>query len=77
MLRLLKPILLLVFVMGLSLAPALHAAENDVPPLKGIGDSAPIFTLASNQDSLFSYDKDVYGKHHLVLTFFPAAFTPV
>lgn len=76
MLRLLKPILLLVFVMGLSLPPALRAAE-DAPPLKGIGDSAPIFTLASNQDSLFSYDKDVYGKHHLVLTFFPAAFTPV
>ncbi len=64
------------FLLALLTTPPLQAAE-DAPPLKGVGDSAPIFTLASNQDSLFSYDRDIYGKHHLIITFFPAAFTPV
>jgi hypothetical protein len=42
-----------------------------------IGDEAPSFTLPSNQDRLVDYYKDYYGKHHLIITFFPAAFTPV
>ncbi len=40
-------------------------------------DEAPGFTLPSTQDRLVDYYKDYYGKHHLILTFFPAAFTPV
>lgn len=35
------------------------------------------FSLPSTHDRLSVYAKDYYGKHHLVLTFFPAAFTPV
>jgi len=42
-----------------------------------VGDEAPGFTLPSSQDRLVDYYKDFYGKHHLVITFFPAAFTPV
>ncbi len=42
-----------------------------------LGDEAPGFTLPSTQDRLVDYYKDYYGKHHLILTFFPAAFTPV
>ncbi len=42
-----------------------------------LGDEAPGFTLPSSQDGLVDYYKDYYGKHHLILTFFPAAFTPV
>jgi len=42
-----------------------------------VGDQAPSFTLPSSQDRLVDYYKDYYGKHHLVITFFPAAFTPV
>ena len=42
-----------------------------------VGDEAPGFTLPSSQDRLVDYYKDYYGKHHLILTFFPAAFTPV
>jgi hypothetical protein len=42
-----------------------------------VGDEAPSFTLPSSQDRLVDYYKDYYGKHHLVITFFPAAFTPV
>lgn len=44
---------------------------------KKVGDRAPIFSVATSQDYLASYDRDYYGKHHLLLTFFPAAFTPV
>jgi len=41
-----------------------------------VGDEAPWFTLPSSEDRLVDYYKDYYGKHHLVMTFFPAAFTP-
>ena len=42
-----------------------------------VGDEAPSFVLPSTQDRLVDYYKDYYGKHQLVMTFFPAAFTPV
>jgi peroxiredoxin len=42
-----------------------------------IGDEAPSFTLPSTQDRLVDYYKDYYGKYHLIITFFPAAFTPI
>ena len=42
-----------------------------------IGKEAPGFTLPSSEDRLVDYYKDYYGKHHLVITFFPAAFTPL
>ncbi len=42
-----------------------------------IGSRATNFSLSSNQDRLVNYGRDYYGKHHLIITFFPAAFTPV
>jgi len=45
-------------------------------PLK-VGDEAPSFQLPSSQDRLVDYYRDYYGKSHLIITFFPAAFTPV
>jgi hypothetical protein len=45
-------------------------------PLK-VGEEAPAFILPSSQEKLVDYYKDYYGRHHLILTFFPAAFTPV
>ncbi len=42
-----------------------------------VGDEAPSFTLPSTEDRLVDYYKDYYGKYHLVMTFFPAAFTPI
>ena len=41
-----------------------------------IGKEAPGFMLPSSEDRLVDYYRDYYGKHHLVITFFPAAFTP-
>jgi hypothetical protein len=52
------------------------SAGPALSPLK-VGDEAPWFTLPSSDDRLVDYYKDYYGKHHLVITFFPAAFTPV
>jgi hypothetical protein len=52
------------------------ASGNAWAQLK-VGDEAPSFTLPSSQDKLVDYYKDYYGKHHLIITFFPAAFTPV
>lgn len=44
---------------------------------KGVGERAPAFSVATSEGKLADYDRDYYGRHHLVLTFFPAAFTPV
>ena len=42
-----------------------------------VGKGIPDFSLVSSQDRLVVYKDDFYGKHHLILTFFPAGFTPV
>jgi hypothetical protein len=42
-----------------------------------IGQEAINFSLPSNQDKLINYGDEFYGKYHLILTFFPAAFTPL
>jgi hypothetical protein len=55
---------------------SMFAMGNAWAQLK-VGDEAPSFTLPSSQDKLVDYYKDYYGKYHLVMTFFPAAFTPV
>ena len=35
------------------------------------------FTLPSTHDRIVNYADEYYGKHHLVITFFPAAYTPI
>jgi len=42
-----------------------------------IGRETLNFTLPSTQDRLINYAEEYYGKHHLIITFFPAAYTPV
>ena len=61
-------VLSLLLVVGISWAAS--------GPLK-VGDEAPWFILPSSQDRLVHYGQDYFGKHHLIITFFPAAFTPV
>ena len=69
----LSGVLLLLLALGVSWA---DSASPEFPPLK-VGGEAPWFTLPSSEDRLVDYAKDYYGKYHLVMTFFPAAFTPV
>lgn len=53
-------------------------ADTTTPFSPGkLGDEAFAFVLPSSQGKLVDYYKDYYGKFHLVMTFFPAAFTPV
>ncbi|WP_291315942.1 hypothetical protein [Desulfuromonas sp.] len=68
---------LLLLVLGLVVCDPAWAARARPDMAKKVGDRAPIFALASSEDRLVDYDRDYYGQHHLVLTFFPAAFTPV
>ena len=42
-----------------------------------IGREILNFTLPSTHDRLINYADEYYGKHHLIITFFPAAYTPV
>jgi peroxiredoxin len=42
-----------------------------------VGRETLNFTLPSTQDRTVNYSDEYYGKHHLVITFFPAAFTPI
>ena len=55
----------------------LFAAMGNAWAQLKVGDEAPSFTLPTSQGKLADYYKDYYGKHHLIMTFFPAAFTPV
>ncbi len=42
-----------------------------------VGRETPNFTLPSTHDRVINYADEYYGKHHLIITFFPAAFTPI
>ena len=69
-----KEILVLVAVgIPIFLALAMGSAWGQLK----VGREAPSFQLPGSQDQLVDYYRDYYGKHHLVMTFFPAAFTPV
>jgi hypothetical protein len=61
----------------LALTSAAHAELLAPESAREIGERAPIFSLVSAHGDLVNYDKTYYGRHHLVLTFFPAAYTPV
>ena len=42
-----------------------------------VGQETLNFTLPSTHDRIINYADEYYGKHHLIITFFPAAFTPI
>lgn len=42
-----------------------------------IGRETIHFTLPSTEDRTIHYSEDYYGKYNLIITFFPAAFTPL
>ena len=65
-------------ILFLLLALGISGADGDEPAFSSlkVGRDAPWFTLPSSEDRLVDYAKDYFGKHHLVITFFPAAFTP-
>jgi hypothetical protein len=62
--------LLVIFIL-----PPASLAEKKEKSL--VGEETLYFSLPSTHDRLISYLNDYYGKHYLIITFFPAAFTPV
>jgi hypothetical protein len=69
--------ILVLCCLSLVLTGVAHAELLAPESARTIGERAPIFSLVSARGDLINYDKDYYGRHHLILTFFPAAFTPV
>ena len=63
------------FLLISFLFPLSGLAGKKEKPL--VGEETLYFSLPSTHDRLISYVNDFYGKHHLIITFFPAAFTPV
>ena len=66
---------LCLFLLILFLLPVSGLAAKKDKSL--VGEEALYFSLPSTHDRLISYINDYYGKHYLIITFFPAAFTPV
>jgi peroxiredoxin len=63
-----------VFLVLLLLSPSPSVAKKKVDI---VGREILNFTLPSTHDRLITYADEYYGKHHLIITFFPAAFTPI
>ncbi len=66
---------LCLFFLILFLLPVSGLAAKKEKSL--VGEEALYFSLPSTQDRLVTYLNEYYGKHYLIITFFPAAFTPV
>jgi hypothetical protein len=66
---------LCLFLLILFLLPVSSFAAKKEKSL--VGDETLLFSLPSTHDRLISYVSEYYGKYNLVITFFPAAFTPV
>ena len=62
-----------VFLVVLFLLPLSGVVAKE-PEL--VGGETMNFSLPSSQDRLINYSHEYYGRHHLIMTFFPAAFTP-
>jgi len=65
----------LISLVVLLLLPLSSLAEKKEKPL--VGEETFYFSLPSTHDRLISYVNEYYGKYHLIITFFPAAFTPI
>jgi len=63
------------FLVLLLLAPVSGFAAKQEKSL--VGEEVLYFSLPSTHDRLISYLSDYYGKYNLIMTFFPAAFTPI
>ncbi len=63
------------FLSALLLLPLSNAEAQKKSEL--IGRDTLNFTLPSTHDRIINYAEEYYGKYHLIITFFPAAYTPI
>jgi hypothetical protein len=62
------------FLVALLILSFSAAEAQKKSPL--IGRDTLNFTLPSTHDRVINYAEEYYGTHHLIMTFFPAAYTP-
>ncbi len=65
-------VLVLLFSLLVVARDAQCAAKTEL-----IGKTTIGWFLASTEDRLMNYGPEYYDKNYLIMTFFPAAFTPV
>jgi hypothetical protein len=65
----------LLLLVALLTIPLTIQAANQKDPL--IGKKTINFTLSSTEDRAINYGSEYYDKDFLIVTFFPAAYTPV
>jgi hypothetical protein len=65
----------MVVLLGLSSMLLGEIKEIEAEDL--VGTETLNFYLSSTEDRLIHYGDEYYGKYFLIITFFPAAFTPV
>jgi len=70
--RLLLAVILLLSGFFLCAQDARAAAKTEL-----IGKTTLGWFLTSTEDRLINYGPEYYDKYYLIMTFFPAAFTPV
>ena len=63
------------FLVLLVLVPISGFAAKQEKSL--VGEEVLYFSLPSSHDRLITYLNEYYGKYNLIMTFFPAAFTPI
>lgn len=56
--------------------PVNYAAAAENSSIR-IGSPIINFSLASTQERLINYGQEYYGRKNVIITFFPAAYTPV
>ncbi len=66
-----------VFIGFILYFSALHAEIKEIKAEDLIGRETLNFYLPSTEDNLMHYGDEFYGTYYLIMTFFPAAFTPV
>ncbi len=65
----------LLLLIGLLLNPQTLQAAGQQDPL--VGKKTINFTLSSTEGRAINYGSEYYDKAFLIVTFFPAAYTPV
>ncbi|HET6459777.1 MAG TPA: hypothetical protein VFG29_03210 [Syntrophales bacterium] len=70
-----KTILILVILVYIVLA--LPNAQAAFKAERLLDKQTLNFYLSSTEDRVVGYNHDYYGRYYLIMTFFPAAFTPI
>ncbi|HET6490827.1 MAG TPA: hypothetical protein VFG28_13820 [Syntrophales bacterium] len=65
----------LLLLIALLMNPLTLQAAGQQDPL--VGKKTVNFTLSSTEDRAINYGSEYYDKAFLIITFFPAAYTPV